>query len=232
MVRQTLTRFSGAFVASMRDLADVNASATAAYLLLTERGTQHPTSLIASTSKAQVLFVGSLWYEPNVQGVEWLLKSVWPFVQRSIPQATLLLVGAAPESVRQRWSNIPGVRAPGFVDDLSDAYAQSAVAVVPIQMGGGTNIKVLEALSYACPCVVSTLVAGAFEPHLRKDEHFRVAEDPDDFARQISDVLRGGDSEMDLRQAENGRLVVAENFSPKIFESAVQNFARNTLEKT
>ncbi len=114
-----------------------------------------PNLRVPVQGSSNVLFVGSLWYRPNAEGIDWLLKHVWPSVIRKVPSATLSLFGAASSKRRESWQAHPGVFAPGFVDDLDQAYANAALVVVPVLSGGGSNIKVLEALAHRRPCLVT-----------------------------------------------------------------------------
>lgn len=223
--RRTLSRFSGAFVASTRDLMEASASATLPVCYLPNVASSRVSAPSVHPVGKRVLFVGSLWYGPNVQGVEWLLRKVWPRVREKVHGATLLLVGAAPLEVRNCWERIEGVSAPGFVDDLATAYAQSSVVVVPIQAGGGSNIKVLEALQYKRPCVVSSFVASAFEPHLQPRVHFRVADTISQFVDEICEVLESTQFEVDVELARQGHEAVLASFLPESFIDTVRSFA-------
>ncbi len=235
LLRRQLSRFTAAFVSSSKDLAEVTASSTLKVCLLPNvvPAPGSPRSDVLPVSH-QVLFVGSLWYGPNAEGIEWFLWRVWPEVRRCTPDASLLLVGSAPASLRQRWSLLPGVNAPGFIDDLAEVYAKSAVVVVPVQSGGGTNIKVLEALSHGRPCVVSAFVAGAFAPQLRAGEHFLVADSPHDFALQVNDLLHtSGQQEKNglPYMVGAGQLAVLTLFKPEIFQKTIRCFLRKLLAR-
>lgn len=225
MVRRTLKHFSGAFVASMRDFAEISKSSQLPACFLPNVA---PVTLALPSPQPvseQILFVGSLWYGPNAQGIEWMLSKVWPRVRKKFPKASLLLVGAASLQARSKWERVDGVKAPGFVDDLATAYARSMMVVVPIQSGGGSNIKVLEALQYEKPCVVSSFVASAFAPHLHPGVHFRVADTASQFVEEISEVLNRANLEVEVERIRRGHEVVMEHFLPGSFVATVRGFA-------
>lgn len=222
---RVLPRFSGAFVVNALDHREI---------------TQIPTSLLpniaygaldefpeSASCGPNLLFVGSLWYHPNAEGVDWFLAQVWPAVRRVIPQAKLTLIGAAPPEVRARWEQHAGVSAPGFVDNLGAAYRAAALAIVPIHIGGGSNIKVLEALGYGCPCIVTRLTADAFTGQLAHRQHFLVADNAHQFIQLVMDVLQHPHAYRSMAKA--GYQAVRGTFSPAKFKAEVTRFAQEVL---
>ncbi len=96
-----------------------------------------------------VLFVGDLQLPANRDGLEKFLTEAWPQIRAAIPAAMLRIVGRGlNDDQRNRWSKIPGVDVIGFAPDLAECYRRAAVCIVPTFFGGGTKIKVLEALLY------------------------------------------------------------------------------------
>lgn len=153
----------------------------------------------------QMLFLGSLEWRPNLDAVEQLLTQVFPEVQSRQPAATCVLVGRNPPGwLRQRVAAMSGVSLHGNVPDVRPFLAQSTMLVVPLRIGGGSRLKILEALATGLP-VVSTRV-GAEGLHLRDGEHLRVGESVEDMANLIldefSDPFRAYD------RAARGREVV------------------------
>jgi glycosyltransferase involved in cell wall biosynthesis len=225
--RRQLSRFAAAWAVSVRDAQALQMLPVA---LLPNVSFSQPTSesIPGPVHRAsQVLFVGSLWYRPNQEGVDWFLRCVWPQVLAVEPRATLLLVGAAPPSVRARWAQHSGVHAPGFVDDLAATYQNASMVIVPIHTGGGSNIKVLEALAHGRPCVVTGLVHGAFADHLRPGAHVLVADAPSDFANQVLAVLQA--PERFTAMAAAGQIQVQTAYSRQRFESSVQCLVRSMV---
>jgi len=106
-------------------------------------------------SSERVLFVGNYEYAPNVDAVEWALDEVWPRLWALRPQARFVVCGhALPEAWRQRWTD-PRIEWRGYVRSLPEVQSQSAVFMAPLRSGGGSKLKVLEALAAGLP-VVST----------------------------------------------------------------------------
>jgi sugar transferase (PEP-CTERM/EpsH1 system associated) len=103
-----------------------------------------------------IVFVGSMDWKPNIDGVEYFIDSIFPLIRRANPVATFTVVGKSPpESVRRLGSEENGIRVTGTVDDVRPYLEKAAVSIVPLRFGGGTRLKVLEAFA-AGKAVVST----------------------------------------------------------------------------
>lgn len=175
-----------------------------------------------------LLFVGALWYGPNVEGVDRLLARCWPAVRAAVPDAELAIVGAGPKERLAAWGAHPGVRAVGFVDDVAPWYARCAGTVVPIYSGGGTNIKVLESLAHGRPCVTTAFCAQGFAPRLVPGRDFLVAEDDDAFVRGCLAFLRDPPQRDAL--ASRGQASVRDQYSVQRFEQAVLDQVRLAVD--
>jgi len=150
------------------------------------------------------IFVASFHYIPNRNGLRFLLEEVFPRVWAQLPEARLLLVGGGLE---QSPSNDPRVETLGFVDDLPAAYARATCAVVPLLQGGGTPLKLIEALAYGLPVIATPRAAAALA--VVDGEHCLIREGADAFAEALIEVLRDGAPELGRR----GRELVAERYS-------------------
>ena len=105
---------------------------------------------------AKLLFLGSLDWRPNLDAVAILLDDIFPKVRASAPDATLALVGRRPpEWLKARVADEPGVRVYADVPDVRPFLATAGMLVVPLRIGGGSRLKILEALATETP-VVST----------------------------------------------------------------------------
>jgi glycosyltransferase involved in cell wall biosynthesis len=152
----------------------------------------------------RVLFVANFDYEPNRNGLRFLLDEVLPRVWRELPEARLSLVGAGLATPPSR---DPRVEALGFVDDLDAAYASASAAVVPLLQGGGTPLKFVEALAYGLPVVATSRAAAGLA--VRDGEHCLLADDAPAFAAALVGVLRDGAPEVGRR----GRALAVERYS-------------------
>jgi len=163
LAKRQLKRFDAYFFVNRRDQAQHRELKSA---LLPNTPYTPPAQPFPQTNSPVLLFVGSLWYAPNREGIDRFLTRCWPAIKSAHPEARLLLVGAAPPAVRQAWEQYPDVSAPGFVDDLGEAYRNAAFTIAPIYSGGGTNIKILESLAYGRACITTLHSAEAFKEDL------------------------------------------------------------------
>ena len=107
------------------------------------------------------LFVGTLNYGPNANGLEWFIEEIFPEIQKKKSSSKLLIVGRDPEERLISWcSRFPGIELYANVPDVGPFYERCGIVVVPILSGGGTRIKILEAAKAGKP-VFSTPI-GAY----------------------------------------------------------------------
>jgi glycosyltransferase involved in cell wall biosynthesis len=156
-----------------------------------------------------LLFLGSLDWRPNLDGVRLLLDRVFPAVRALEPATRLCLVGRnPPEELRHRVRGLPGVELHGSVPDVRPYLARCGVLVVPLRIGGGSRLKILEALASGVP-VVSTRV-GAEGLALEAGEHLSVVEDIDALAPALVTAIRAPGAAQ--AQAARGRLEVLRRY--------------------
>jgi hypothetical protein len=150
---------------------------------------------------ARLLFVGSLGFGPNRSGLMRFAKEVWPLLEG---QVALDIVGRDPPEEVQALGRLPGIRVVGPVESVAPWYAGAAAAIAPIYFGGGTRIKIIEALALGCP-VISTSI-GAEGLDLVPGEHLLIADRPADFAAAIRRLLAEPDLAARLAAAGEARV--------------------------
>jgi glycosyltransferase involved in cell wall biosynthesis len=133
-----------------------------------------------------VVFNATFNYRPNFDAALHLIDEVWPLVVAQCPTARLTLVGNTPEHEARELAR-PGVELAGKVPDIRPYLSQAAVLAVPVRMGGGTRLKVVEGLSMGKPMVTTTL--GCEGLAVRDREHLIIADDPQAFAAAILELF-------------------------------------------
>jgi glycosyltransferase involved in cell wall biosynthesis len=103
----------------------------------------------------QCVFVGALDYLPNVDGILWFAREVWPGVHARIPRAKLVLVGHKPVAAVRQLLSQPGIEVIGGVPDVRPYLSRSRIVVVPLRIARGVQNKVLEAMAAGKPVIAS-----------------------------------------------------------------------------
>ncbi|NLG27418.1 MAG: glycosyltransferase, partial [Chloroflexi bacterium] len=135
-----------------------------------------------------LLFTGKMDYRPNVDAMDWFCRGVLPLVREAEPEVVLYVVGKdAKEPVRQL-GELPGVVVTGYVPDITAYFAGADVFVAPLRVGGGTRLKILEAMA-AGTALVSTRL-GAEGIGLTDGEHALIADEEVVMAEAIVALLR------------------------------------------
>ncbi len=169
-----------------------------------------------------LLFLGGLSWFPNASGLRWFLREVWPVVRASRGDARLTVIGADPPAdIRRSAAADSRIALAGQVPDVAPAFARAAAFVCPILDGGGTRLKVLDALAARTPVVSTTLGCEGLD--LEPGRHYLAADEPAAFARETLRLL--ADPTLAGRLADAGRRVVMERFAwPRIIERQLQAY--------
>lgn len=168
-----------------------------------------------------LLFVGWLAHAPNVLGLDHFLTFVWPRVLNENPNAIFNIVGKdLTTELYNKWKNIKNVNLLGFVKSLSLIYAQSSIVVCPIYHGSGSNIKVLEALSYNKLCIISEFASRGFNNLLLDKEDFIISKNDDEFVTNICYALKY--PHLVEKIANSGYSKIKEHFSGETILQIVQ----------
>lgn len=160
-----------------------------------------------------LVFVGGLSWFPNYDAVHYFCAEVLPRIAAEIPDVVLTIVGKRPDDkkIRDILGNLR-VRLTGLIDDVRPTISEAAVYVVPLRIGGGTRLKILDAMSMG-KAIVSTAV-GCEGLDVVHGEHILVADDPEGIAREVIKVLR--DRKLARRLGEAGRRLVQKKYEWEI----------------
>ncbi len=166
---------------------------------------------VEGTEEADTLiFSGMLNWEPNVEGIQYFVQVIWPLILRERPRARLYLAGRDPlPSISHLQSHNRGIVVVPNPDDMRPWTGRAMVFVCPLLTGGGTRLKILDALAMGKP-VVSTSVGGE-GLRVKNDEHLLVADNPKDFAAAVCRLL--GDEGDRRRLGKAGRALVEKEYN-------------------
>ncbi len=142
---------------------------------------------VAQEQRFDLVFSGKMDYRPNVDGVLWFAENVWPQLRARYPTLTWAIVGQRPLESILALREQPGVTVTGRVETIQPYLAGSKVNIIPLRMGSGTRLKLIEAMASAS-AVVSTQIGAEGFP-VEDGRNIMLADSADAFARSISTVL-------------------------------------------
>lgn len=161
-------------------------------------------------ASADLVFVGSMDWLPNVEGVIWFVKEVLPLIRKGRPETTLAVVGRMPgPRIVQLAAEDSRIQITGTVPDIRPYLWGGAVSIVPLRIGGGTRLKIYEAMAARIPVVSTTIGAEGLTAHPPDD--IRIADSPEAFAAACLELLR--DPQLRRRQAQMAWQMVHDHFS-------------------
>ena len=135
----------------------------------------------------QLLFSGKMDYRPNVDAVEWFYHEVFPRVRLRYPDASLVIVGRNPPARLQRLASQGGVQVTGWVDAVEPYLRRATIYIVPLRMGSGTRLKVLQAMAAGCAVLSTSIGAAGLNSDARGA--LKIADSADDFAEALIALL-------------------------------------------
>ena len=176
---------------------------------------------------ATIIMTGSLDYFPNADGMQWFVSDIWPRIRQQAPAVEFMVVGKSTPEVDRSLSGVPALRLVGRVPDVRPYVAQATLFVVPLRIGGGTRLKILEALAQGIP-VVSTSV-GCEGLALVHDEHLLVADSATDFVAAVLRLM--ADAALRDRLAQNGRRLVEQRYDWDRIVGGLEEAYQATIER-
>ncbi|MGE3541771.1 MAG: glycosyltransferase, partial [Candidatus Tectimicrobiota bacterium] len=155
-----------------------------------------------------LIFTGAMDYFPNIDGVSYFHRDIWPLVKAQVEDATFVVAGMQPHArIKALASNDTTIT--GFVPDIRDPLAQATICVVPLRIAKGIQNKVLEAMAMGIPVVATSAANTGI--HAQDGQHILLADSPQAFAQAVVRLL----NDVHLRRtlAANARRFVQEHFS-------------------
>jgi len=159
MERRTIGEFDHVVVVSEQERTRLSAGARS--VLVCPNG-REPSMVLPDAPDATVAFVATLGWAPNVDAAVWLGREIWPAVLEKVPEAQLLLVGKDPAPAVRALADA-SVQVTGTVADVTPYLARARVVVAPLRAGGGTRLKIMEALDVGRPVVGTSVGCEGIE---------------------------------------------------------------------
>ncbi len=158
-----------------------------------------------------LVYTGQIGWHPNEDALVYFTQKIMPIINRSVPNLKLWIVGANPSARIKALAN-ENIIVTGFVDDVRDYVSKAAVFIVPLRIGAGTRLKILEAMSMKKAIVTTTVGCEGLD--VENNRHLLVRDNPKDFANAVIELLR--DKALRNRLGENGRRLVEEVYDWKV----------------
>jgi polysaccharide biosynthesis protein PslH len=178
---------------------------------------------------ADFVFVGSMDWLPNVDGVLYFVREILPLIRKSRPEATLAIVGRTPlPEINQLAAADPRIQVTGTVSDIRPYLWNSSISIVPLRIGGGTRLKIYEAMAAKIPVVSTTIGAEGLVVNPPRD--IRLADRPEAFAAQCLELADSPEQRRQLSQ--DAWQMVNDRFSweqvARCFENVMRSGPRMT----
>jgi len=167
--------------------------------------TSYFTPLPGLGKRAHLVFTGSMDWLPNEDGMTYFVRDILPRIRQVEPDVTLSIIGRAPTPAVRRLAEHAGIEVTGRVDDVRPHVAAGEVYIVPLRIGGGTRLKIFEAMSMA-KAVVSTTVGAEGLP-VTPGRDIVIADEPARFAQAVIHMIRDAEARRQIEQAAR-RLVI------------------------
>jgi glycosyltransferase involved in cell wall biosynthesis len=173
--------------------------------------------------RRELVFVGSMDWMPNIDGMRWFIHEVLPLIRAKIPTCRLAIVGRNPPPSILAEGADPLIQVTGTVPEVRPFLWESAVSIVPLRVGGGTRLKIFEAVAAGTP-VVSTTIGAEGLPLVYPDT-IRIGDSAQNFATECLALL--GDERARNKMAVNALKRIHGEFS---WEEVTRRFEQIFLE--
>lgn len=168
-----------------------------------------------------LLFVGTLFWYPNKDGITWFLREVFPLIKAKIPSIKLWIIGKYSPNFKP--VQMEGVKFLGFVDNIESYMNRAQVFIVPIRYGTGVRIKILEAMSWGIPVVTTS--EGAIGLEVKDGRELLIAKNEKEFAEKISILTK--DKQLKEKLLENSTKFLIKNYSKEKLLEVINRILSN-----
>lgn len=164
--------------------------------------------VITSPEPNTLIYTGALTYDANLDAMRYFVREILPLVRAVVPEARLMITGRADQVAINELSVDNAVLFTGYVEDVRPCIAASQVCIVPLRLGGGTRLKILEAMALGTPVVATS--KGIEGLGLTVGQDVLVGDTPQEFAAHVITLLRK--PELGMQLAENARIQVQAHY--------------------
>ncbi|TMK80581.1 MAG: glycosyltransferase [Actinobacteria bacterium] len=175
----------------------------------------------------RVVFVGAMDYNTNIDAVAHFAADIWPRVRERVPELSFTIVGRNPAPEVIALEGQPGIEVSGTVADVRPYYREASVVIVPLRLGSGTRLKILEAMAAGVPVVSTTL--GAEGLAARPGEEILIADTPADTVEAIVRLRRSPELRQALR--EQGRKLAVSRYEWRVIGERLYSIYENVVDR-
>lgn len=166
-----------------------------------------------------LIYTGSITYHANYDAVAYFIREVLPLIRQRMPQVQFSVTGGTGSIDISDLEAQPGVTFTGYLPSIADAVRRSWAAVVPLRQGGGTRLKILEAMALGTPVISTTKGAEGLDVHPGSD--ILIADSPTAMANAVCDLLSSPQRRAEIAQA--GRALVEKQYDWKMIANSLMN---------
>ena len=225
--RRALSEFDAHVVVSENDAGRLLKLNSGARIQVIENGVDisYYAAEDEAKTKTRIAFVASMDYHANIEAAISFAKNVWPAVHRACPELIFTIVGRNPSSSVRELTTIAGIEVTGSVEDVRPYYREAMLAVVPLNVGGGSRLKILEAMAAGVP--VASTVLGAEGLQVNHRENILISDSYEGLGKAIISLT----NEPDLRAQIifGGRQLVAARYDWSRLGSTLFDYYRQLL---
>lgn len=226
--RQILQTAFGHIVCSAREREHLLRIAPRARIITVENGVDTAYFEAATgrgRARSGILFVGKMDYYPNIEAAKHFVESIWPVVTERMPGMTLTIAGSNPVEAVRALERVVGVNVTGTIPDLRPFYRDALAAIVPLRTGGGTRLKILEAMAAGVPVVSTRLGAEGLSVEPGRNILLADADKPEEWAVHLKRLAEAPEESAKL--SAQGRELVRARYDWEI----VGNVLRKTYDQ-
>jgi len=226
--KHALDQFDAHIVVSEEDGERLRHMNSSAQISIIENGVDaayYAGAQSGSGTRNRIVFVASMDYHANIDAAINFARHVWPIVHRNKPKLVFTIVGRDPTPAVRELSSIAGVEVTGSIQDVRPYYREAIAAVVPLRVGGGSRLKILEAMAAGVP-VVSTML-GAEGLKVANGENILLADDDRELAEKITTIV--DDETLRSNIVAAARALIVERYEWSTLGASLANVYSNLL---